>query len=200
MMQNLLAERFELAVHREKKEMQMYELVVAKGGPKLKRSAQEAPAREDAPEADSKRPGSAEPPKLGEDGYPTLPEGVTQAMMRGRARIMYPRQTMEWFADTISYQVGHPIADATGLTGKYDFSLFWAYGEGNEGRASTSNTPLAAEPAPTLFEAVQGQLGLRLEQKKGPVEIIVVDHMEKVPHRELNRGGDSSVRADRRPS
>ena len=180
MMQHMLAERFKLAVHREQKELQIYELVLAKGGPKLKSSTEETPA-EVASKTDSKRPASTEPAKLGQDGYPTLSEGMTQAMMKGRARIMYPRQTVEWFAGMISYQVHQPVIDATGLTGKYDFGLFWAYDDGNESRDSASNAPLAADPAPTLFEALQSQLGLKLEQKKGPVEIIVVDHMEKVP-------------------
>jgi uncharacterized protein (TIGR03435 family) len=185
MMQNMLAERFKLGTHRQQKEMQIYEMVVAKGGPKLKRSAEEAPVKEDAPEPD-KKPAPAEEPKLGKDGFPTLPAGYTQAMMNGRARIMYLRQTMDWFATMMSYQVHQPVADATGLTGKYDFALFWAFGDGTRraGAVSDGDTPLAGTSdngGPTLFEALQSQLGLRLEQKKGPVEIIVVDHMERVP-------------------
>jgi uncharacterized protein (TIGR03435 family) len=185
MMQNMLAERFKLVVHHEQKEMQTYDLVVAKGGLKLRERGEEPPAKEDAAEPDPKRPASTEGPKLGKDGFPTLPEGFTSAMMKGRARMMYPRQTMEWFAGMIAGQLGRPVIDATGLTGKYDFALFWAYGDGPAGRASTSDsTPLAAatDPeGPTLFEAIQSQLGLKLESKKGPVDIVVVDHAEKVP-------------------
>jgi uncharacterized protein (TIGR03435 family) len=184
MLQNMLADRFKLAVHREKKEMQLYEMVVAKGGPKLTRSAEEVPEKADPAEPDAKRPRPMEPLKLGKDGYPALPEGVTQGMMSGRARIMYRQQTVEWFAGMIAYQVDHPVIDATGLTGKYDFALFWDYSGSNQRRASTSDGPIAgadSDPGPTLFEALQAQLGLKLEQKKAQVEIIVVDHMEKVP-------------------
>ena len=92
---------------------------------------------------------------------------------------------MEWFAGMLAGQLGRPVVDATGLTGKYDFALYWAYGDGSAGRASASDsTPLAGavDPdGPTIFEAVQSQLGLKLEQKKGPVDIVVVDHAEKIP-------------------
>jgi uncharacterized protein (TIGR03435 family) len=185
MMQNMLAERFKLVVHHEQKEMQTYDMVVAKGGLKLKERGEEPPAKEDTPEPDPKQPESTEVPKLGKDGFPTLPEGFTAAMMKGRARMMYPRQTMEWFAGMMAGQLGRPVIDATGLTGKYDFALFWAYGDGAAGRASASDsTPLAgtSDPeGPSLFEAIQSQLGLKLEPTKGPVDIVVVDHAEKVP-------------------
>jgi len=120
MMQNMLAERFKLAVHFEKKEMQRYDLVIAKGGPKLKESAM-PPPKEDA--AEQKRVVAPEL-KLGADGYPALAEGMTVAMMNGRARIMYPRRTMEFFAGKLASQLDHPVVDLTGLTGKYDFALF----------------------------------------------------------------------------
>jgi uncharacterized protein (TIGR03435 family) len=167
MMQNMLAERFKLVVHHDKKEMQLYELVIAKGGPKLRRSAGE-PLKEGDGEPDRKRP--LEPMKLAADGYPALSEGTTMAMMNGRARVRYPRETIESFAQTLSYQVGRPVTDLTGLTGKYDIALFWDYG-------GTSDP----DAGPTLEAAIQSQLGLKLESKKGPVDIVVVDHAEKVP-------------------
>jgi uncharacterized protein (TIGR03435 family) len=170
MMQNLLAERFKLAVHRESKDMLRSELVVAKSGLKLKPSVEEPPHKDDEAEADKKPP---EPEKfMAKDGYPAITQGM--AMGNGRARMVYPRQTMDFFATSfLSGQLHHPVIDATGLTGKYDFALFW------DMSAGTGASDL--EPGPTLIEAVQSQLGLKLEQKKGPVEIIVVDHMERVP-------------------
>jgi uncharacterized protein (TIGR03435 family) len=184
MMQNMLAERFKLAIHREQKEMRSYDLVIAKGGPKLKRSAEEPPAKDDAAETAPKHPEPTELPKIGKDGYPTLPSGYSEAAMEGRQRIMYPGQTMQWFAGRMSAQLGCPAMDLTGLTGKYDFALFWSYSASNDTSAITSNTPPTGadfDPGVSLVEAVQSQLGLKLVQKKETVEIIAVDHVEKTP-------------------
>jgi uncharacterized protein (TIGR03435 family) len=177
MLQNMLKERFKMTVHRETKEMKMYDLVVAKDGPKLKPSAEEVPvtpepakSEPDVSRLDSKKD------FLGKDGYPVLGEGWSMAMGYGRARVLYPRQTLEWFTEFISSQVNSPVRDTTGLTGKYDFAMYWSTEEGPNTRAG-----VASEPRPTLFDAVQSQLGLKLEQKKGPVEILVVDYAERVP-------------------
>jgi bla regulator protein BlaR1 len=177
MLQNMLRERFKMTVHRETKEMKMYDLVVAKDGPRLKPAAEEVPAaaepvksEPDVSRLDSKKE------FLGKDGYPVLGEGWSMAMGYGRARILYPRQTLEWFTEFISSQVNSPVKDTTGLTGKYDFAMYWSTEEG-----STTRAGIASEPRPTLFDAVQSQLGLKLEQKKGPVEIVVVDYSERVP-------------------
>ena len=169
MMQTVLAERFKLVAHREQKQMEMYDLVAPRGGSKLKAAADERTA-----EVETNRP--RDPIKLGADGYPALTRGTTMAMMNGRARIMYPRQTMEWLAEMLSSQLGVPVTDATGLAGNYEVSLFWGYGGG---RNTTADAEVDA--GPTIFEAVQSQLGLKLERKKGPVEILVVDHVEKTP-------------------
>jgi len=161
MMRDMLADRFKLKAHRETKEMQGYALTVAKGGPKLSPAAAEPPLDQPVP---------TEEVTLGKDGYPKLPEGWRQASIQNRTRIRYPTQTMEQFAHFISGQLGGPVADATGLKGKYDISLFW-------------DTPTGADPdpGPTLTEAVQEQLGLKLVSKKQAVGIVVVDHSEKLP-------------------
>jgi len=105
---------------------------------------------------------------MAKDGYPAVTEGM--AAGNGRARIVYPRRTMEFLAGMLSGQLHHPVIDATGLTGNYDIALYWDM-------SGTSNP----DAGPTLEAAVQSQLGLKLEQKKGPVDIVVVDHAEKVP-------------------
>ena len=79
-----------MVVHREKKEMQIYELVVAKGGPKLKRSAEATPAAEDAPK-DALKGDISKEDFLGKDGYPALSDGVTMAMGYGRGAEFYTR-------------------------------------------------------------------------------------------------------------
>lgn len=167
MVQGLLEERFKLEFHRDKKEMATYELMVAKNGPKLKDAVEVPPP---PPDAEKPRPPSG-PLKLGADGYPDLPKNFSMAWMNGRARWQDAKGTMQSLAAMLAGQLGKPVSDATGLKGKYDMALFWAA----ESRKAED------EPGPTLFSALQDQLGLRLEQKKAMVEVLIVDKAEKVP-------------------
>jgi uncharacterized protein (TIGR03435 family) len=190
MLQNLLVERFKLAVHRETKDFPLYELTIAKGGPKLKPSTEDPSAAAGPPP-----PG---PPPLGKDGFPQLPAGRPGLMMNalpdGDRRVMAMVQPVSVLADMLSNLMDSPVIDKTGLTGKFDFTLeFVAEPEIGAG-------PLGAVPAPQpnadpgqpaslgapdepagLFTAVQEQLGLKLERKKGPLDVWVVDRAEKVP-------------------
>jgi uncharacterized protein (TIGR03435 family) len=178
MMQNLLADRFKLVVHRETREIQQYDLVVAKNGPKFKESPPPAPKAD--PAGDAKK-GPAGPVKLGNDGYPVIPGGAGGAFMQGRARIYFPQMTMQLLAAQLSGQLGKPVTDATGLKGKYAIGMFWASDNAAGAAPDPGGVPTASDPAPTLMQALQDQLGLRLESKKGPVEFVVVDHAEKAP-------------------
>jgi uncharacterized protein (TIGR03435 family) len=182
MLQNLLAERFGLKVYREQKEMASYELVVAKNGPKLKDAGPEPPK-----DASGEAPRPAGPPKfaMGKDGFPEMPPGATGMMiMNGRATRRAARDTMAALAAMLSSQVGRPVVDATGLTGTYETLLNWSASRapaapppGGEGAVPTASDP----SGPTIFAALQEQLGLKLEAKKGMVEMIVVDKVEKTP-------------------
>ena len=199
MLQNLLAERFKLAIHRDSKDLPMYSLVVNKGGPKLKVSD---PSNGD-PDASPMLPPSG-PPKIGPDGFPELPPiggraGLFNIMMPGRAKMVAHLQTMQDLADRLSTQLAKPVIDNTGLKDKYDFTIIFlpdqmngpmglmpppagagavtVAGPGPGGIAPSAD----ADPVPTLFAALQAQLGLKLEAQKGPVEIIIIDHMEKTP-------------------
>ena len=188
MLQNLLAERFRMVVHHEQKEIPVFELVVAKGGPKMtpsqKSSGDSAPPPPLPP--DAPRPG---PPTLGSDGYPILGsgQGSSMAMMNGRARMRAINESMEKFASMLAGQTGRPVQDRTGLEGEYDFGLYWsAEGAGRSAPSSAANgaaLPAVADldPGPTLIEAIQDQLGLKLQQTKGQIDVVVVDHVEKTP-------------------
>ena len=168
MKQNLLLERFKLAYHREKKEMQAYELVVAKGGPKMKESA--------GPLDPDERPARMTERKTDAEGFPVLPPGRVPMMMMiagGHASARHVAETMEEFAVSVSMLVHKPVTDATGLTGKYDFTLNWI--------AEGAGPSTGDDTGPTLFRALPEQLGLRLEARKGMVEVLVVDHVEKSP-------------------
>ena len=207
MLQNLLAERFKLTLHREKKDLPMYALVVGKNGPKLKESVDDpAPKEGDAPKAGG--PAADGPPPagklpMGKDGFPVLPpgsggRGATAIMlMNGNARMTASKQPMAGLAEMLSGQLDLPVVDMTGLTAKYDFTLYFAPealvgmrlgappapgpppGEGGGGVPDASAPD--AQSNPSLFTALQEQLGLKLEQRKGPVDLLVIDHLEKAP-------------------
>jgi uncharacterized protein (TIGR03435 family) len=167
MLRNLMTERFKLQSHRETKEVQVYDLVVAKNGPKMKESTGPLDADE--------RPGRLTERKLDADGFVILPPGrLPMAMMyEGRASSRHAEETMAELALSLSTEIGHPITDATGLKAKYDFTLNYIM--------ETDGPPAADVTGPNIFRALQEQLGLKLEPKKGSVEVLVIDHIEKIP-------------------
>jgi uncharacterized protein (TIGR03435 family) len=210
MLQNLLAERFKLTLHREKKELPMYALVVGKNGPKMKESVDDVAAKDSSapkgggPAADGPLASAAmDKLKMGKDGFPVLPPGAagrsatTMMFVNGNARLTANRQSMAGLAEMLSGQLDLPVVDMTGLKGNYDYILTFAP-EGGMGRKvmalgpppppsgeGGAGMPIDSAPdaqtGPSLFVAVQEQLGLRLEQKKGPVDLLVIDHLEKAP-------------------
>jgi uncharacterized protein (TIGR03435 family) len=176
MLRQLLEDRFQLKIHRESKEMPVYALMVAKGGSKL------APY-----DPNTTMPGFPPGPGVGVGGPP--PPGAAAApprpagpMMRmGRGEMVGKKVPMTMMAQSLSNELNRTIVDKTELTGDYDFTLHWTPDAGGP----PPNLPPGVElPAidpngPTLFTALQEQLGLRLESQKGPVETIVIDHVEK---------------------
>ncbi len=206
MLQNLLAERFKMTIHRETKQLPMYSLVVAKGGPKMKESNPAWPAENNAISAS---PPPLAAPRIGPDGFPALPPsaagraGLFLMMMPGRARLIGQQQTMLDLANRLTGLLSRPVSDATGLKAKYDFTLTFS----PEGMSAPMGTPTGpgmtvpvappvssgaiagAAPVslpqgdnlPDVFRAVREQLGLALRPEKGPVELIAIDHIEKMP-------------------
>jgi uncharacterized protein (TIGR03435 family) len=185
MLQNLLADRFKLAVYHEPKDLPVYELVIAKAGPKLKESVEDVASKDDTTDAAPSRPPTPAPPKLGKDGYPELAPGRPGMIaMNGRYRMYWPKSTIERLCFYLAGQLGKPVTDATGLKGKYDISLYWSSDRGRQPVSLEESSAPAVpevETEPTLAVAVQEQLGLKLIAKKGPVDVLVVDHAEKVP-------------------
>ena len=197
MLQNLLKERFRLEFHREKKEMNSYVLLVGKNGSKMKVAEPEAPADPNAPAPPP--PGGRGPMTMGKDGFPEMPKGMggrgggpMLMMMPGKAKMTCVRCTMDRLTDTLGNQLGKPVVDETGLKESYEFTLFFEPDMGGmtgpKGMmmAMPGPPPGPAPPekaneetAPSLLSAIQDQLGLRLEAKKAPVDLIVIDHIEK---------------------
>ncbi len=173
MLQNLLADRFKLAVHREKKEMSVYELTVAKNGPKFRESRPK-----DAPQDDDPPPGRLQ---RDADGFPVLTRGMTMAVVPGHARLHLDNEPVSSLVRMLSGQLQGPVIDATGLKAKYDFQVSWSFEENNASALAGAPAAMVDLYHPALIGAVQSQLGLRLEQKKGSIEVLVVDHIEKMP-------------------
>ncbi len=189
MLLNLLKERFHLAYHREKKDFDMYALVIAKGGPKLKDAA---PA--DGPPQAAPQPGTiARPSARDRDGFPQLAAGIggfEGVTVNGITRQTFRKATMQVLLNSFKVSMGGSrFVDKTGLTGKYDFTLAFSraglpqptglfYGRGAPPPPEEIDNPSGG---PTLFSALEKQLGLKLEKSRTQLDVIVVDHMDKQP-------------------
>jgi uncharacterized protein (TIGR03435 family) len=194
MLQNLLIERFRMKLHHETRNLSGYELVVAPGGSKLKETTHDP----DAPELPP-------PSGVGKDGFSVLPPGHAAGVVMSNGGTHFKCQSYT-LAEFIRYLGGFinqsggdgngPLMDKTGLTAKYDFTLeFDARGAGARVFASPNVQAPAdsgAIPAPgtgldpgsgfpNLFSALEKQLGLRLVKVNVPVDVLVIDQMEKVP-------------------
>ena len=170
MMQSLLEERFQITVHSEKRELPVYELIIAKGGHKLKEVTEPLPALPAGPPVDK-------------DGFPNVPGGNGMRLLRDRGRIQFQGQAMVHVAHFISTQVDRPVLDVTGLSGRYALTLSWHRAQPAGAPLISGSTPVPSEPppGPTIFEAIQDQLGLKLQATKAPVQVVVIDHIEKKP-------------------
>jgi uncharacterized protein (TIGR03435 family) len=152
MLQALLEERFRLRVHRETRQVPVYELSIASGGAKLQRST----------EASCVAPGAACGFHLTTDGLNRTLEvkGVTMEMLAGNLSRSY------------NSSLGRNVFDKTGLAGAFDVRLAWTI--------DPLNPDLAAElTAPSIRGALQEQLGLKLESTKAAAEVLIIDHIEK---------------------
>jgi uncharacterized protein (TIGR03435 family) len=180
MIQNLLDERFKLKLHHDQKEMAIYELTVAEKGPRMKESMPDAPSELDDPWAGPEY-------SMGKDGYPVFPAGRGGlAGPNGHYRWTGFNLSMPEIVKTLSFHLGRPVIDATGLRGKYDIDMRWGIDlawllETSGHRDEIGDLPDVGPPGPPLIRAVQDQLGLKLSSKKGLGDIVVIDHLEKVP-------------------
>jgi uncharacterized protein (TIGR03435 family) len=150
--QALLADRFKLVIRRETREMQVYHLVVAKNGSRLK----EYTGDDQNGGIGGNRPGQL----IGE------------------------RTSLYGLVANLTGILGRPVIDRTGLTGRYDFKLEWtpemlADVKGPDGPGEKVSVSAPGFADPSIFTALQEQLGLKLESQKGPVEVIIIERAEK---------------------
>jgi uncharacterized protein (TIGR03435 family) len=151
MLRSLLADRFKLQLHHESTELPVYELVLAKGGSKLMPSV---------PPVDSNN-----------DGVPPKPRSSIRFAGKGRLEGNDADLPMLVTALCMQPEVGgRLVVDKTGLTGKFDFTLKWTPDLGTD--------QPAADAGPSLFTALQDELGFRLQPTKAPVDVLVIDRVE----------------------
>jgi uncharacterized protein (TIGR03435 family) len=179
MVQSLLADRFKLKVGTQTKELPAYALVVAKGGPKLQAAKSDADFK-------------------GPEG-----QGQRGKMSFGMGDLTIPDAPLSMFARMLSLQLGRAVLDQTGLEGNYDFTLKWTPGQGEEmigmgpggggpgpgrgmvgtgvgdGGPQLGSPPPSDMSGPSIFTAIQEQLGLKLKPSKAPAEVLVVEHVER---------------------
>jgi uncharacterized protein (TIGR03435 family) len=141
MLRRLLAERFNLNTHWEKREATGFELVLAKKRRDLQKSTYEDP-------------------------------GTTNI---GNGRIEAKNVSMATFADALATELDRPVDDQTGVKGSFDLRVLWAPEQFATGHEA------ALSEGPTLFSALEEQLGLRLRAKRVQIDTLIVDHAEKVP-------------------
>ncbi len=144
-LQSLLADRFQLKVHRETRELTSYDLVIAKNGQKLQ-----------PPKDEGINPGL------------TVRRGDT-----GQTEVTGRRTSVDSLTRILSNQVGRTVTDKTGLKGDYDFKMSFTPDVGLQGNGDSTTD------GPSIFTALQEQLGLRLDSRRGPVEMLVIDSATK---------------------
>ena len=177
MLQSLLAERFKLATHPETRPLQIYALVLArpdgKLGPQLRASTVDCAAmrgRGRGPGGPSGPPG---PPLVGERpacGMAMRPGGIISG-----------GTPISQMTGPLSQAVHRVVVDRTGLKGNFDIDLTWTPDQIPQGPPPPGAPPLPAiDPkGPSIFTALQEQLGLKLESETGPVDVLVIDHVEQ---------------------
>ncbi len=182
MMRALLADRFKLVVRRETKEMPIYSLVLARAdgrlGPGMERTTTNCAELMAARRGGGAPPGPPPGPPLG----PPAPGAKPQCgMFMGPGNIGAGDTTLANFAQALSVRVSRIVVDKTGLAGNYSFALQFAPEQLPAGPAPPGAPPLPViDPnAPSLFTALQEQLGLKLESTRGPVEMLIIENIEQ---------------------
>jgi uncharacterized protein (TIGR03435 family) len=170
MLQALLTERCKMVFHRDSKELPVYQMVVAKGGAKLQQG----------------KPADASPDGVGGTGTMEFGAG---------GLVTFRAMPLSALLQILSQQVGRTVLDKTGLTGRYDFTWQFNFNPGAGGgrggpQSAAGGAPTGANPTPSIgtsadseppsiFTVLEEELGLKLDSGKGPVEVIVIDHIER---------------------
>jgi uncharacterized protein (TIGR03435 family) len=167
MLRTLLADRFKLLVHTETRDVPVFALVMARAdrrpGPRLRPAAVDCATLRTR----SEQTGDVDP-----CGAISRAQSLVKGMMTVRGA------PLNWLIGTISSDTQRQVIDQTGLTGAFDWELTWTpqpfLGQPNDGRFPTID-----REGPSIYTAIQEQLGLKVESRRGPVDFLVIDHVER---------------------
>jgi uncharacterized protein (TIGR03435 family) len=167
MLQTILEDRFKLKIHRETRQGPVYELALGKGSPKLK------PLQD----------GSCTPVVVGRP-LPLLADGQHRCRnMVSPSSVDFEGGTLSMFASSLGMVLDRPVIDRTGITSYFEIHLVFSPDDSAAPRPVTADPGASAAvtspDAPSIFQAIQEQLGLRLVPAKGPVDVLVIDHIER---------------------
>lgn len=163
---SLLADRFKLKSHIETRDLPIYELTVAKDGPKFKEVPAPPPFVPGGP-----------PPAPRKPNDPLRPGGLSMQSRDGVTTLTIRASTVSLLVNMLRASAdvgGRPIVDKTGFAGHFDVDLKWAYLTTAQGTEATRGVDM-----PSLFTALEEQLGLKLVATKGPVEVVVIDSIDR---------------------
>jgi len=202
MLQTLLAERFKMTMHRDGKERPIYALVVGKNGPKLKEAPPDTPVEDDDKAKGAVIETGQGKVRINQDGKGGAvinggPNGTQRiSMVNGAMHIEVSKVSMEAFAEMLTPLLDRPVFDMTGLKGNYQITLDLSMADlmtaarrqgvdipGGPGAAAAPGggpADAASDSSGGIFADLQ-QLGLKLESRKTPIDMIVIDHLEKNP-------------------
>jgi len=175
MLQSLLADRFKLAIHPETRQLPVYALVLMKAG----RTGSQLQPHSDAAECLKLAPG--QPAPTSDFGVIPPPPPVCGRFMSGAHRIAGNNVTMEMLAEDLGAapSMDRPVVDRTGLSGSFDLTLEYTPREQLDSQPGPDASASDPSAPPSVFTALQEQLGLKLEPQTGPVDVLVVDHVEQ---------------------
>jgi uncharacterized protein (TIGR03435 family) len=179
MLRNLLAERFKMELHHEIRNLPIYELTVAKGGLRLR--ATSGPATS-----------AAEPRPFKQGDLPQAPAGrwglVPRACAKsdtpapcGPAQVLGNAQGMADIAEMVTSLLGRLAVDKTAVKGAYDYTLDFAPGSINIPIAEAGGAPAPEDSYPDFIVAMERQMGIKIDGKTGPADVIVIDHAQRTP-------------------
>lgn len=186
MVQSMLTERFGMKLHHETRELPVYALAPQKGGAKLKESPKDPPK-----EAADAAKGSVNVVAQGDSGGTTVDMGGGASFSFGNNKIEGRKMGMAAFTETLASFTDKPVIDMTGLTGLYDFTLEFTPEDFRAMmiRAAVQRGVTMPPEALKMMDSAPGdsmgvaleKLGLTLESRKAPIDMLVIDHMEKAP-------------------
>jgi len=182
MLRALLGDRFKLQVHTESRQQAIYALVLARRGGELGPQLQRSDVDCSAPDADKRETMKAKAKPLGDKSKTqTTTDGPQCGIRIWPGNMTGGGAAIAQLGNSLAAMVGRPVFDKTDLPGTFDFTLTWTPDQippGFEKKGAAMGLPKIDPNGPSIFTAIQEQLGLKLDSQKGPVDVLVIDRAD----------------------